>query len=129
MAPDIDACFTNRIRTRARISLRFSSYSIVMIGPRFAHDLILAKLHGNHPEGHPQASRKNQASRNAIASRHARLAGSQQRTAVLFEHGPRRACLFVRARFNRQICDPALYWCAYANPVTLDAQASYQRQC
>ncbi|WP_293046049.1 hypothetical protein [Paraburkholderia sp.] len=85
-----------------------------------ARDLILAKLHGNRPEGHPQASRKNRASRSAIASQHARLAGSRQRTAVLFEHGSRRACLFVLARFNRQTPDPALYWCACANPVTLD---------
>ncbi|RQH01634.1 hypothetical protein [Paraburkholderia dinghuensis] len=45
----------------------------------------------------------------ALASRHARFVGDQQRTVALSPHCPRRLLVKLHVRFNRQSLDPALY--------------------
>ncbi|WP_233872073.1 hypothetical protein [Paraburkholderia adhaesiva] len=45
----------------------------------------------------------------ALASRHVRFVGGQQRTVALSPHCPRRFLVLLRVRVNRQSLDPALY--------------------
>jgi len=50
-----------------------------------------------------------QAFRDALASRHARLVGGRQRTVALSAQCSRRLLVLPHVRFDRQSLDPALY--------------------